>query len=164
MCMTGFLHNILGNEVLMIWGVSQSEEWSCSVVWWYSSRYLRICCQMAAGLQWRAGGLITRCRALLSWAVMNHEEPVFVMFPVRMLKDHLLACLGKGFSSCGNCVFLTSVVMCNDQVLSDGNSKEPVTVHLLLPSSSDVHRGVCLCRLLSKIRCVKTGWRAVAMS
>ena len=29
----------------MNWWVSQPGEWSLSVVWWYSSRYLCICCQ-----------------------------------------------------------------------------------------------------------------------
>ena len=29
--------------------VSQFEEWSCSVVWWYSSRFFSFFCQMAAG-------------------------------------------------------------------------------------------------------------------
>ena len=37
------------------------------------------------------------------------------------------------------------------QVLSDGNSKEPKTVHLLYLSSIDVDRDLCLCLLYSKI-------------
>ena len=31
------------------WRVSQPGEWSCSVVWWYSSRYFCISCQVATG-------------------------------------------------------------------------------------------------------------------
>ena len=73
-------------------GVSQLEERSCSVVWWYGSGYFRISCQMAAG--WTDGAgvlpsydltstttlmlcwwvpmlfsvvLINHCRSFLSW-------------------------------------------------------------------------------------------------
>ena len=84
--------------VWIISRVSQSEKWRCCVVWWYSSRYFCICCQMAAGwtdcvLSFSIFGfcdiyiyqyhchvmntgmfwvvLITSHKAFLSWAVMN---------------------------------------------------------------------------------------------
>ena len=46
--------------------------------------------------------------------------------------------------------FLSRVVMCDDQFHSDGNSKEPVTIHLLHLSSTDGDRGMCLCLLFSQ--------------
>lgn len=41
--------------------------------------------------------------------------------------------------------------LCNNQVLCDADSQEPITVHLLQLSPADVDRGVCFCLLCSKI-------------
>lgn len=43
--MNRFFHGL----VRMSLGVSQPEEWICSVVWWYSRGYFCISCQTAAG-------------------------------------------------------------------------------------------------------------------
>ena len=61
---------IHGGVLRMSSGVSQPEESSCAVVWWYCSRYFCISCQRAAGQTGWMGGWVLSFGIL--WALCRH--------------------------------------------------------------------------------------------
>ena len=63
------LQYIYYRVLMMNWGVSQLEGWSCSVVWWCGGGYFWIC-QISAG--WTHCGWGGCCLLVSFWALCRH--------------------------------------------------------------------------------------------